>query len=151
MFRVHEREAHGSFRIEKWYATAPPDGFHFDAPVFILTSHATFSAAEELAYVLQSLRRATVVGETTGGGANPGDVFPVSPGFDIFVPTGYVEGVTTHKNWEGVGVQPDILVPADQALAKAYELALKGIAPANPRASAALADIDAALRSSVQF
>ena len=97
------------------------------------------------------LRRATVVGETTGGGANPGDVFPVSPGFDIFVPTGYVEGVTTHKNWEGVGVQPDILVPADQALAKAYELALKGIAPANPRASAALADIDAALRSSVQF
>lgn len=151
LLRVHEREPDGRFRVEERYSTVPPDGFHFDAPVFVLTSHATFSAGEELAYDLQSLRHAIVVGETSGGGANPGDVFSVAPGFDIFVPTGYVEGAATQSNWEGVGVKPDVPVPADQALVTAYELALKGIAPTNPRASAALTDVAGALKSSVQF
>jgi hypothetical protein len=43
--------------------------FGGDKPVYVLTSARTFSAAEELAYDLQALKRATIVGETTAGGA----------------------------------------------------------------------------------
>jgi C-terminal processing protease CtpA/Prc len=138
----------GRFRIEDRYATKPPDGSRFDAPVFILTSRATAKAAEELDYDRQTLRHATVVGETTAGLANPYGVFPAAPGFSIVLPTGFVEGAATHGNWEGAGVKPDVATPACEALAMAYELALKDLKPGNPRDRAA---IDAALRSSVQF
>ena len=42
-----------------------------DVPVYILTSSFTFSGAEEFTYNLKNLKRATVIGETTGGGAHP--------------------------------------------------------------------------------
>jgi len=41
------------------------------APVYVLTSGRTFSAAEEFTYNLKNLERATIVGVTTGGGAHP--------------------------------------------------------------------------------
>ena len=42
-----------------------------DVPVYVLTSPRTFSAAEEFTYNLKNMERATIVGETTGGGAHP--------------------------------------------------------------------------------
>ena len=42
-----------------------------EAPVYVLTSGRTFSAAEEFTYNLKNLERATIVGATTGGGAHP--------------------------------------------------------------------------------
>ena len=42
-----------------------------ETPVYVLTSNHTFSAAEEFTYNLKNLERATIVGETTGGGAHP--------------------------------------------------------------------------------
>jgi hypothetical protein len=96
-------------------------------PVFVLTSHATFSAAESLAYDIQSFKRGAMVGETTGGGANPsagGGMIALGHGFVARIPTGYVVNAVTGKNWEGVGVKPDVEVPADDALAKAWSLAL---------------------------
>jgi len=87
-----------------------------DLPVFILTSHRTFSGGEEFAYNFQSRKRATLVGETTGGGANPGGTFPVSGSLRIFIPTGRAINPITHTNWEGTGVVPDIDVAADKAL-----------------------------------
>jgi C-terminal processing protease CtpA/Prc len=96
-------------------------------PVFLLTSHRTFSAAEALAYDFQSCKRGMVVGETTGGGANPSawdGTVPLGHGFFANIPTGYVVNAFTGGNWEGVGVKPDVEVSADEALAKAWSLAL---------------------------
>ncbi|HTE45426.1 MAG TPA: S41 family peptidase, partial [Gemmatimonadaceae bacterium] len=42
-----------------------------DKPVFVLTSSRTFSGGEEFTNNLKALKRATIVGETTGGGAHP--------------------------------------------------------------------------------
>ncbi|HKN76268.1 MAG TPA: S41 family peptidase [Candidatus Acidoferrum sp.] len=95
--------------------------------VFLLTSHRTFSAAEAFAYDFQSCKRGMIVGETTGGGANPsalGGMAPLGHGFFANIPAGYVVNAVTGGNWEGVGVKPDIKVPADEALAKAWSLAL---------------------------
>jgi len=92
-------------------------------PVFVLTSHSTFSGAEELAYNLQSLKRATIVGETTGGGAHPGGEERVGEHFVLWIPRGRAINPVTKRNWEGTGVAPDVAVPADAALEKARELA----------------------------
>jgi C-terminal processing protease CtpA/Prc len=94
-----------------------------DKPVYVLTSERTFSGAEEFAYDLQTRKRATIVGETTGGGANPGEGMPLPYGLTIFVPTGRAINPITRTNWEGVGVRPDVMVSADDALETALRLA----------------------------
>jgi retinol-binding protein 3 len=94
-------------------------------PVYVLTSAKTFSAGEEFCYDLQTRKRATIVGEATGGGANPGRVFPVNEYYSIFIPTGMAVNPVTKTNWEGRGVQPDILVNADDALQKVLDIIRK--------------------------
>lgn len=101
-------------------------------PVFVLTSHWTFSAAEGLAYEIQSFKRGVIIGETTGGGANPsagGGAVDIGHGFSANVPTGYVVNSVTGTNWEGMGVKPDVPAPADRALAKAWSLAADRLKP----------------------
>lgn len=93
-----------------------------DTPLFILTSSTTFSAAEEFAYNMQSRKRATIIGEITGGGGNPGDVFDVAGVLDMFISTGRAINPVTQTNWEGIGVIPDIETTSDLALNKALEL-----------------------------
>jgi C-terminal processing protease CtpA/Prc len=96
-------------------------------PVYILTSGRTFSAAEEFTYNLQVRKRAVVVGETTGGGAHPGDMVPLPHGFSVFVPSGRAINPITNSNWEGTGVTPDVAVPVETALETAHKLALAQI------------------------
>lgn len=109
------------------YATTPVwvPGRRFGdtKPLFILTSKRTFSAAERVAYDLQALKRAVIVGEVTGGGANPFEYRRLSDHFALDLPESKSINPITGTNWEGVGVKPDIQVPADQALDKALELA----------------------------
>jgi hypothetical protein len=93
----------------------------FGKPLYVLISARTFSAGEAVAYDLQALKLATFVGETTGGGANPGGTMPIGSQLAIFMPTGRAENPITHTNWEGVGVKPDIAVPAADALKVALE------------------------------
>jgi hypothetical protein len=93
--------------------------------VYVLTSNRTFSGAEEFTYNLQTQKRATIVGETTGGGAHPGGMFPAGDGFAMFVSTGRAINPITKTNWEGTGVKPDIAVGADQALEVAHQHAVK--------------------------
>ena len=93
-------------------------------PVYVLTAKATFSAPEELAYDLQALRRATIIGEVTGGGANPAAGFPVNENFLVVVPIAEARNPVTGRNWEGTGVQPDVEVRAAAAKDAAYLLAL---------------------------
>ena len=90
-----------------------------DVPVLVLTSAQTFSGGEELAYDLQALGRAQVVGETTGGGAHPRDAFDLTPHLQLHVPTARSVNAVTGTNWEGTGVVPDVACPADEALSRA--------------------------------
>ena len=100
-------------------------------PIYVLTSSGTFSAAEEFTYNLKNLERATIVGETTGGGAHPITrvEFP-SLLTAIVVPHARAVNPITGTNWEGAGVGPHIAVPADEALEAAQIAALKQLIPA---------------------
>ncbi len=97
-------------------------------PAFILASHRTFSGGEEFANDLKVLKRATIVGEVTGGGAHPVAGHRIDDRFTIGVPFARAINPTTHTDWEGVGVEPDMKVPADDALGAAQTLAAKEIA-----------------------
>jgi CubicO group peptidase (beta-lactamase class C family) len=99
--------------------------------VYVLTSRRTFSAAEEFTYNLKNLKRATIVGETTGGGAHPVDFRRINDHFGIGVPAGRAINPITKTNWEGTGVKPHVEVPADQALKVAQLAALKNIVAKN--------------------
>ncbi|WP_299275090.1 S41 family peptidase [uncultured Psychroserpens sp.] len=96
-----------------------------DTPVYVLTSGGTFSAAEEFSYNLKHLERATLVGETTGGGAHPGGSVLATDRFMVWVPTGRAINPITNTNWEGTGVSPHIETPAIDALDVAYMEALE--------------------------
>jgi C-terminal processing protease CtpA/Prc len=93
--------------------------------VYVLTSRRTFSAAEEFTYNLKNLKRATIVGEVTGGGAHPGGFARLDEHFGAFIPSGRAINPISKTNWEGTGVKPDIEVPADQALKTAHLDALR--------------------------
>ena len=98
-----------------------------DVPVFVLISGGTGSAAEEFAYDVKTQSRGIIVGEPSYGGANPGGDFDAGEGFTVFISTGAAVNPITQTNWEGVGVQPDVVVPADKALNRAHTLALEAI------------------------
>lgn len=87
-----------------------------------LTSSGTFSGCEELAYDLQALERATVVGETTGGGAHPVEIQPLTDVLELTVPVARSVNAVTGTNWEQVGVVPDVPCPADRAFDRALEV-----------------------------
>ena len=91
----------------------------------MLTAGRTFSGGEECAYDFQTQKRATLIGETTGGGSNPGGTFPLSHDFVAFIPTGRAINPITHTNWEHVGVKPDIAVPAADAQKTAHAAILR--------------------------
>jgi hypothetical protein len=110
---------------EQWWTLAYVPGRRYvGKDIYVLTSKRTFSAAEEFTYNLKNLKRATIVGDTTGGGAHPGEGVRISDHFGMFVPTGRAINPITKTNWEGTGVAPDISVPADLALKTAHLSAL---------------------------
>lgn len=111
--------------VDRQFSAAHVSGNFYGKPIYVLTSSRTFSCAEQFAYDMQSTHRATLVGETTGGGANPGAFDRVDERFAVFVPTGRAYNPYTHTNWEGVGVKPEVQEPASDSLVKAYTLALK--------------------------
>ena len=97
-------------------------------PIYVLTSRRTFSAGEDLAYGLQATGRATLIGQTTGGGANPGSNYVVDDHFSLFIPREKAINPHTGTNWEGIGVVPDISLPEDEdALNRAKMLCQDGL------------------------
>jgi hypothetical protein len=104
-----------------WTIAHLPAPRYPDRPVYALTSAVTFSGGEDVAYTLQAHGRAVVVGETTRGGAHPTARHPVTEHILVTVPTARTINTVTGTNWEGVGVTPDLPVPADQALDAALE------------------------------
>jgi C-terminal processing protease CtpA/Prc len=125
---MYERD--GDRTTQSWTLPYVPGArFGGTKPVYVLTSGTTFSGGEELAYDLQQHGRAVLVGERTRGGAHPRIGRRVHPHLEATIPTGRAIGPVSGANWEGVGVQPDIEVPAGQALERAHELARTAIRP----------------------
>src|SRR5690606_41154168 len=90
------------------HSEAPADWYHAPrptVPLYVVVNGHTGSAAESFAYTLQQAGRATVVGETSGGAANPGGPVPTPGGLEVFVPTGSPVNPFSGGNWEGTGVQ----------------------------------------------
>ena len=107
-----------------WTKAVVPGKKFGNRDVYILTSNRTFSAAEEFTYNLKNLKRVTIVGETTGGGAHPAGSVRVGTHFRAFIPEGRAINPISKTNWEGTGVEPDIRSPKEHALKIAYLLAL---------------------------
>ncbi len=101
---------------------AKTDGLNLSMPLYILTSKKTFSGGEDFSYGMQQAKRATIVGEVTGGGAHPTNSFSVGQGFIVHIPFGRSSNPVTKTDWEGTGVIPDVKVEAANALIKAQEL-----------------------------
>ncbi|HYY98693.1 MAG TPA: S41 family peptidase [Pyrinomonadaceae bacterium] len=128
---LHWRDGKGE-RVDEFWTRKEVAGRRYTGKdVYVLTSNYTFSGAEEFTNNLKALKRATIVGETTGGGANPGGGNRLSEHFGAFIPTGRAVNPITKTNWEGTGVEPDVKVPADQALHIAQLAALKKAADAS--------------------
>jgi retinol-binding protein 3 len=140
---IHYRKA----GVEPHYTTPQPRGPRYGEarPVLLLTSSSTFSGGEEFAYDLQALKRARVVGEVTGGGANPNDAFDLGDGLVALIPNGFARNPITGTNWEGVGVKPDVPSSADAALPLAHRLALES-ALAQARTDSDRRSIESALK-----
>lgn len=121
-----------------WTLPYVPGAKAAKADLYILTSSRTFSGAEEFTYNMKNLERATVIGETTGGGAHPTDAMIVQRDFVLRVPFARAINPVSKTNWEGTGVAPDIAVPAAQAFDRAYSMAVGKLAAraADPRRKA---------------
>ncbi|MFK8843726.1 S41 family peptidase [Streptomyces sp. Ac-502] len=121
---------HGGERSEQSWSLPYVPGARFGGskPLYVLTSGSTFSAAEELAYDLQQLGRAVVVGERTRGGAHPCEGWTVHPHLEATVPVGRAINPASGTNWEGTGVQPDVPCAAADSLDHAHALALARLA-----------------------
>jgi len=109
---------------QSWTQAYVPGKHYGNKPIFILTSHRTFSAAEEFTYNLKNLKRATIVGEVSAGGANPGNVHQITKHFSVFIPDGRAINPITQTNWEGTGVTPDVKTSQNEAFKTAYKFAL---------------------------
>lgn len=125
---VHLEDVVGPDGVRQYWTLAHLDGERYlDRPVFVLTSGETFSGGEQFAYDLQALGRATVVGETTRGGAHPTRFVPITPSVEVTIPWARPVNPVTGANWEGTGVVPDVAVPADEALDAALRRALDAV------------------------
>ncbi len=100
----------------------PPGAPRFDGRVFVLTSRRTASIAEMTSAALKGAKAATLVGETTAGKMLSGEFADAGGGFQVFMPMADYYSLPLGRI-EGVGIKPDIAVPADQALETALRLA----------------------------
>ena len=115
-------------RVERsqWSLAAVPGQRSANIPVVVLTGSTSFSSAEWMAFSLQRLGRATVIGEQTAGGAHPVTRLPIDDWFMLQVPFGQIRDPVKGQDFEGVGVTPDIAVPASEALLAAQKFLLQG-------------------------
>jgi len=110
-----------------WSLPWLPGPRYLDRPVYVLCGGDTFSAGEEFCYNLKHLGRAALIGEVTRGGAHPTDFLPLSETMEITIPIARSVHPLTETNWEGVGVEPDVVVPVAEAYAVAYRAALRHV------------------------
>jgi hypothetical protein len=116
---------------EMWLLPSVPGKRLADIDIYILTSGITFSAAEWMSYSLQNLKRVTIVGEQTAGGAHPIDRKILTQGFSINIPFGEVKDPITKLDFEAHGVTPDVECKSEDALNTAHLLILQKLSLKN--------------------
>jgi hypothetical protein len=109
---------------QSWTRSPVPGNRLADKPVYVLTSGSTWSGAEQFCYGLKMLKRATLVGEKTRGGAHAGVFHRIDDHFGIGIPEVKAINPFGVADWEGVGVEPDVKVKAADALETASRLAI---------------------------
>jgi C-terminal processing protease CtpA/Prc len=124
--RLNDIYDRGKNSTTQYWTSDVKDGKPFGGKkkLYLLVSHDTFSAGEDFAYALKNLKRATLIGAATGGGAHPGTGRRLTDHFAANVPTGRSISPITHGDWEGTGVAPDVVTDPDKALDKAQALYL---------------------------
>jgi hypothetical protein len=110
---------------DSWTRSPVPGNRLSNKPVYVLTSSTTWSGAEQFSYDLKKLKRATLVGETTRGGAHVGTFHRIDDHFGMGIPEEKAINPFGKGDWEGVGVEPDVKVKAADALDTARKLAEK--------------------------
>ena len=126
---VNDMFERDSNRVQQYWTSPYVPGPRLDkVPVFLLTLKETFSGGEEFAYDLKNLKRATIIGEPTGGGAHPVSGHRIDDHFVIGVPFGRPINPVSKTDWEGVGVEPNVKVSAAEALTRAEKLAADTLA-----------------------
>lgn len=106
-----------------WTRSPVPGNKLADKPAYILTSASTYSGAEQFCYDLKMLRRATLIGETTGGGAHAGVWHRIDDHFGMGIPEVEPINPFSKTDWAETGVEPDVKVKAADALRTAEKLA----------------------------
>lgn len=118
-------------RAEESASTLEPaaESLLTDKPVYILTSSKTLSGAEQFTYNLKMLKRATVIGETTGGGGHVGAFHRIDEHFGMGISETKITNPYGKPDWDGIGVEPDVKVNAADALKVANKMAARGVRP----------------------
>ena len=117
VFNWHFRDAE---EVERNWTLPYVDGHRFmDIPIIVLTSQRTFSGSEAVCYAMKHHGRASVVGETTRGGAHTYREILVCDRYLVLMPYGRALSIKTGTNWEGRGVVPTVPTSAAEALATA--------------------------------
>ncbi|HXS78197.1 MAG TPA: S41 family peptidase [Terracidiphilus sp.] len=98
-------------------------------PVYILSSSRTLSGAEQFTYNLKMLKRATVIGETTGGGGHVGTFHRLDEHFGMGMAETKITNPYGAPDWDGVGVEPDVKVKSADALEAAEKMAGRRVRP----------------------
>lgn len=126
---VHHLDARYRDHVDQYWTESFVPGRGLSAvPLWVLTSNGTFSAAEDFAYGMQTRKRATIVGETTRGGAHPVTYrFFKDLGVEMMIPNAESISPLTGGNWEGTGVVPDVPVPEVKAFVTAYVAAVSAL------------------------
>lgn len=102
--------------VREHWATPNIDTRLRDAKIYLLTSPRTGSAAEHFALAMKHTGRGTLVGSNTAGANHFGGGVELTGGLGAFVPVGRTYDPVTGKDWETVGVAPDVDVPPAEAL-----------------------------------
>jgi C-terminal processing protease CtpA/Prc len=108
---------------DSWTQSPVPGNRLANKPVYVLMSSTTWSGAEQFSYDLKKLKRATLIGETTRGGAHAGAFHRIDDHFGMGIPEEKAINPFGKTDWEGVGVEPDVKVNAADALETARKLA----------------------------
>jgi len=108
---------------QSWTQSPVPGNRLAEKPIYILTSARTFSGAEHFSYNLKMLKRATLVGETTGGATDVGTFHRIDDHFGIGIRETRAVNPYPEPDWAVIGVEPDVKTNAADALATAEKLA----------------------------
>jgi C-terminal processing protease CtpA/Prc len=100
-----------------------PGPRRIDVPLFVLIDSLAGSASEDIPFVLHNLGRATLIGQTTGGAGRNNRIYPLASGLTLSVSITRVWDPCTGREWERIGVAPDITVAPEQALEVALRAA----------------------------